>query len=174
MIAAAATSLHLMRLSLRYRVTLFLFELTSLRSRHHPTHRQLVRSCPIARDEPRCPAAVRKSVAIVESLMENLAIAMDGAFKQLCDKPQQARRDYSIKLTPPHYALTPTTKIVARLSRERKWILFLEKLGIFWQIIPGSFGNESIAIYAPKHRGAAATASPFAPMRTDCRHPAFS
>src|SRR5580700_8577040 len=94
--------------------------------------------------------------------------------EQLCDKPQQARRNYSIKLIPPHYALTPTTKIVARFSRERKWILFLEKLGIFWQIIPGSFGNESIPIYAPKHRGAAAALSPFAPMRTGYRRPAFS
>jgi hypothetical protein len=58
--------------------------------------------------------------------MENLAIAMEGAFKQLCDKPQQARRGYSIKLTPLHYALTPTAKMLHEITRERKWILFLE------------------------------------------------
>jgi len=81
----------------------------------------------------KCPATVRKSVAIVESPMKNLAIAMDEASERLCDKPQQARRAYSIKLTPPHYALTPTAKNLAQITCEGKWILFLEKLGIFWQ-----------------------------------------
>jgi hypothetical protein len=41
-----------------------------------------------------------------------------GLSEQLCNKPQQARRNYSIKRLPPHYALTPTTKIVARLVHE--------------------------------------------------------
>src|SRR6478672_3560621 len=60
---------------------------------------------------------------------------MAGLSKGLCEKPQKkARPSYTIKSYPPHSRTSPTTKIVARVTRERKWILFPRRPGKFWHM----------------------------------------
>ena len=61
---------------------------------------------------------------IVRSRWEELS-------KQLCDKPQQARRDYSITLTPPYYALTPTAKTLHKLRASESGYCSRNDLGYF-------------------------------------------
>jgi hypothetical protein len=63
--------------------------------------------------------------------MDNFAIGIDAVFKTALLQAQQARRGYPISYTPAH----PACKIVARLTRERNWILVPERPGTFWQLV---------------------------------------
>jgi hypothetical protein len=62
-----------------------------------------------------------QSVAIVMRLMENLAIAVDGLQQAPASPTRLLHQAYT-----PALRINPDSKIVARVSRERKWILFLQ------------------------------------------------
>src|SRR5262249_15654033 len=59
---------------------------------------------------------------------------MVGAIKRtLRQTPEKPDAITPSSLTPAHSPPAPTAKIVARVARERKWILFPKQPGKFWQ-----------------------------------------
>ena len=68
--------------------------------------------------------------------MENLATRDGWGFQKDFAKNPRQKPDAIIPSspTPRIHAPAPTTKIVARVTRERKWILFPRRPGKFWQM----------------------------------------
>ena len=68
--------------------------------------------------------------------MENLANSRWLGFQKDFVKNPRKKPDALIPSspTPPHSRTSPTTKIVARVTRERKWILFPRRPGKFWHM----------------------------------------